>query len=131
MNVLLINIKDAITLRGHIIYMIKKNRKILPFVKYNMVPMFILRTIGYIFLIIVLILTDKICQCVHKALHEEDALGNEGSGKKLYCSATLAHRTEQLLIFFMACEILFPFLTLIVITRHTIYKLYRPYMHIL
>ena len=35
--------KDAIALRGHIIYVIKKNRKIIPFLKY----LFSLSTLCY------------------------------------------------------------------------------------
>ena len=98
-------------------------RLLVPLCKFNMVPMFILRSFGYIFLVVALIMTDRLCQCTYKALHG-DSLG-EGIEKKTYCPTSLEHKTEQFLIFFMVCDLLFPFLTLIVVTRHAISKLYR------
>lgn len=99
-------------------------RLLIPLCKFNMVPMFILRAIGYIFLVVALIMTDRFCQCTYKALHG-DSFGDEGIENKTYCPTSLANKTEQVLIFFMACDVLFPFLTLILATRHLISKLYR------
>jgi hypothetical protein len=99
-------------------------RLLVPLCKFNMVPMLILRTIGYIFLFVALIMTDRFCRCIYKALHG-DSLGDDGIEEKTYCPTSLVNKTEQLLIFFMACDVLFPFLTLIVVTRHAISKLYR------
>lgn len=101
-----------------------QRRLLAPLCKFNLVFMLILRMCGFIFLIILLIMTDRLCRCTNKALQGKSS-GNEGIGIESYCPTNLVHTSEQLLIFFMTVDIIFPLLTLIVVTRKAIRKLYR------
>lgn len=97
----------------------EKRRLLIPICKCYMVPMLLLRTLGFIFLIVALTVTNQFCKCAFNNSFVD-------SGELLSaCPTDDLHTTAILLIFTMACDVLFPFITLITVTRQKIRKMYR------
>ena len=97
----------------------EKRRHLVPICKCYMVPMLFLRTLGFIFLIVAMTVTNQFCRCAYNTSLED-------SGEMFSACPTDDLRTTAiLLIFTMACDILFPFITLITVTRKKIHKMYR------
>ncbi|KAL7540576.1 hypothetical protein ACHAXR_011065 [Thalassiosira sp. AJA248-18] len=102
-------------------------RHLVPLCKCNMVPMLIIRFSGFIFALAGLLLTEKFCSCAYNNLATEflvtvsmrrDSSACPTDPRAWYISA-------RVLVFTMACDAFFPAITLIVILRQRIHKLYR------
>jgi hypothetical protein len=101
-------------------------RKLLsPLCKINMIPLLLLRIIGFIFLILALEKMDNVCQCIYQQTTDV-AL----AVVLPYCPGPAVQENfmRYLILCFVAFDVLVPFVTLLVITRHAIYKLYRRYI---
>ena len=91
--------------------------------------MLIVRVAGFIFAIYTLISTDKVCDCANDII-TEDILDDDNILTRQTKSACPTFDREwymcaRLLIFTMACDVLFPPITLVVVLRKRIYKCYR------
>ena len=97
---------------------------LVPLCKCNMVPMFIMRVVGFTFAVVALRLTDKFCNCAYSALPEF-----EREGRRRFSKCPTDERTwyiaARLLIATMACDAFFPMVTLIVVLRKRIHNAYR------
>ena len=99
-----------------------KRRHLVPICKCYMIPMLLLRTLGFIFLIVAMTVTNQFCNCATKYYYLLDS-----SGEIVFssCPTDELRTTAILLIFTMACDVLFPFITLVTVTRHKMHKFYR------
>lgn len=95
-------------------------RKLLsPLCKVYMIPLLLLRIIGFIFLILALETMDNFCPCIY-----QNTTNVVLAVVLPYCPGPAVIR--YLILCFVAFDVLVPFVTLIIITRHAIiYKLYQ------
>ena len=106
----------------------EKRSKLVPLCKCNMVPMMLVRTAGFIFAIVALILTDRFCECASNNISNlPEVLGLEID--QSYSRCPTDDRTwfiaARVLIATMACDAFFPMINLLIILRKRIYKAYR------
>eukprot|EP00580_Thalassiosira_gravida_P011370 CAMPEP_0201633470 /NCGR_PEP_ID=MMETSP0493-20130528/6762_1 /ASSEMBLY_ACC=CAM_ASM_000838 /TAXON_ID=420259 /ORGANISM="Thalassiosira gravida, Strain GMp14c1" /LENGTH=311 /DNA_ID=CAMNT_0048105183 /DNA_START=479 /DNA_END=1410 /DNA_ORIENTATION=- len=118
---------------------VEGRRMLVPLCKFNMVPMLIIRIAGFIFAIYVLTYTDQTCDCAihHRQLlsefkassseaeEDDDYIINLKSRALSACPEREWYIMARILIFTMACDALFPTITLIVVLRKRIVRCYR------
>lgn len=98
-------------------------RKLLsPICKVYMIPLLLLRIIGFILLILALEKMDNVCQCIYQQTTEVVS-----AVVLPYCPGPVVQERfiRYLILCFVAFDVLVPLVTLLIITRHAIYKLYR------
>ena len=105
-------------------------RKLLsPLCKVYMIPLLLLRIIGFIFLILALEKMDNVCQCIYQQTTTDVILAV--AVVLPYCPGPAVRENfiRYLILCFVAFDVLVPSVTLLIITRHAIYyKLYRRYV---
>ena len=101
--------------------------RLAPLCKCNMVPMLIIRTIGFVFSVTALLLSEKYCNCVYDNLPEEFRDPRWTNNSRSTCPTDVRswYIAARILIFTMACDAFFPAITLLVVMRHKIHKCYR------
>ncbi|KAL7542937.1 hypothetical protein ACHAWF_007285 [Thalassiosira exigua] len=105
-------------------------RHLVPLCKCRMVPMLILRAAGFVWSVIALLLTESFCNCAKNNLPEELlTLLAEEQGRTIFSACPIDSRdwyvAARVLIFTMACDAIFPTISLIVVLRQRIHKVYR------
>ena len=113
----------------------EKRSKLVPLCKCNMVPMMLVRTAGFIFAVVALILTDRFCECASNNfsnLLELDqsyssyiGLGIDQSYSRCPTDDRTWYISARVLIATMACDAFFPMINLLIILRKRIHKAYR------
>ena len=101
-------------------------RFLVPLCKCDMIPMLILRTIGFIFAVVALVLTDRFCNCAFMKAEELQGRDYIFSSKRACVTDERSwYIAIRLLIATMACDVFFPLMSLLVVMRKRIYKWYR------
>merc|ERR1711971_1337352 len=98
----------------------EKRSKLVPLCKCNMVPMMLVRTAGFIFAVVALLLTDRFCECASNNfsnLPEVTSLGLEIDQSYSRCPTDdrTWYISARVLIATMACDAFFPMINLLII----------------
>ena len=108
----------------------EKRSKLVPLCKCNMVPMMLVRTAGFIFAFVALLLTDRYCECASNNISNlPEVISLELEIDQSYSRCPTDDRTwyisARVLIATMACDAFFPMINLLIILRKRIHKAYR------
>jgi len=103
-------------------------RHLVPLCKFNMVPMLMVRVAGFVFAVVALTFAERFCSCARNNLPEE-LLEERNMARRDFSVCPTSTREwyvcARLVIFTMACDALFPAITLIVVLRQRIHRWYR------
>lgn len=104
--------------------------RLVPLCKCNMVPMLMIRTLGFAFALFAMLFTEGYCRCVVDQLKNLIDDGSSDRGEAMQHIQSCPSRQKwfyciRILVFTMACDVFFPTVTFCVVMRKRIRTWYR------
>ena len=101
---------------------IERRRTLIPLCKFNMVPMLLVRLVGFVLSMYMITVTNKYCACVSKEFPHWE----EWEREIIKCPTDRPwYFCTRVLVFTMLCDVFFPIVTFLVVMRKRIHSFYR------